>query len=64
MYTLKSMPPPDHSRLILSLRTGNNPNTGNLDSGAKDNGANIPDVPQSDLFNSVNGVDNEYQGHR
>ena len=61
--TPKSTPPPGRGSPISPLRTSNDPNTSNLDGGNKDNDANIPDLPRSDILDSVNGGDSEHQGH-
>lgn len=39
------------------IKTSNDPNASSLDGGNKDNDANIPDLPRSDILNSVNGGD-------
>ena len=44
IYILKLTPPPGRGSLISPLRTSNNLNTSNLDSGNKDNNANILDL--------------------
>ena len=44
VYTPKSIPLPGRGSLILPLRTSNNLNINNLDSGNKDNDINIPDL--------------------
>ena len=39
------MPPLGYSSLILFFKISNNPNTSNLDSGNKENNANILNLP-------------------
>ena len=58
--TLKPTLLPGHSSPILFLKTSNNPNASNLDGGNKDNDANILDLPQSNILDSVNGRDSKH----
>ncbi len=54
------MLPLGRGSLILPLKTSNNLNANNLDSGNKDNDANILDLPWSDILDLVNSGDSEY----
>lgn len=62
MRTPKSTRLADCASPISPLRTSNDTYASDVDGDSKDNGNNIPDVPRSDLLDSMNDGAGEHQG--